>query len=160
VTDARTLGSHHADSPIDVGDLRSDVLVHDRDSGLDVVEAQRVPEFVSPRQSSCGARAVELAVEQDCGADDVAGAPRGAPSEPNRMREGSEALKASDHDLLRPHDPNARTCRNRFVVDRGEVVEGVVGQLAQGEPKIGDKALRVVRIQQLRGGDNSRESLT
>lgn len=46
-TDTRALESHQADSLIDVGHLRSDPLIHDRDTGLDVVEAQGVPEFVS-----------------------------------------------------------------------------------------------------------------
>ena len=45
-TDAGALESHHADLPIDVGHLRSDPLIHDRDTGLDVVETQGVPEFV------------------------------------------------------------------------------------------------------------------
>ena len=46
-TDGRVLESHHADLPVDVGHLRSDPLIHDRDTGPDVVEAQGVPEFVS-----------------------------------------------------------------------------------------------------------------
>ena len=117
-----------------------------------MIETQGVPEFVGSQQSSLVAGAIELAVEQDCGADDCAVAARFSAPKPDRLRQLAQALITSDDNLLRPHDADAGTRGSRLVLDGCEVLERVVGQQAKGNGQIGHEALRVLRAHQLGGG--------